>query len=40
MIIDLTVLDMSDHPPRGYELAIQGYELFTNGKLIQKIPPG
>ena len=40
LIIDLTVLDMSDHPPRGYELAIQGYELFTNGKLIQKIPPG
>ena len=40
LIIDLTVLDMSDHPPRGYELAMQGYELFTNGKLIQKIPPG
>jgi hypothetical protein len=31
---------MSDHPPRGYELEIQGYELFTNGKLIQKVPPG
>ena len=40
LIIDLTVVDMSDHPPRGYELAIQGYELFTNGKLMQKIPPG
>ncbi len=40
LILDLTVTDMSDHPPRGYELAIQGYELFTDGKLIQKIPPG
>jgi Domain of unknown function (DUF4382) len=40
LIIDLTVMDMSDHPPRGYELEIQGYELFTNGKLIQKVPPG
>lgn len=40
LIIDLTVTDMSDHPPRGYELEIQGYELFTNGKLVQKIPPG
>jgi hypothetical protein len=34
------ITDMSDHPPRGYELEIQGYELFTNGKLVQKIPPG
>jgi hypothetical protein len=34
------VLDMSDHPPRSYELAINGYELYTNGKLIDKIPPG
>jgi hypothetical protein len=40
LIIDLTVMDMSDHPPRGYELGIKGYELFTNGKLVQKIPPG
>ena len=40
LIVDLTVTDMSDHPPRGYELEIQGYELFTDGKLIQKIPPG
>jgi hypothetical protein len=40
LIIDLTVIDMSDHPPRGYELGLKGYELFTNGKLIQKIPPG
>lgn len=40
LIIDLTITDMSDHPPRGYELGIKGYELFTNGKLIQKVPPG
>src|SRR5262245_14061709 len=40
LVIDLVVTDFSDHPPRGYELAIKGYELFTNGKLIQKIPPG
>jgi hypothetical protein len=39
LIIDLTVMDMSDHPPRGYELGLKGYELFTNGKLIQKVPP-
>lgn len=40
LIIDLTVMDMSDHPPRGYELGLKGYELITNGKLMQKIPPG
>lgn len=40
LVIDLAVMDMSDHPPRGYELETKGYELFTNGKLIQKIPPG
>jgi len=40
LVIDLAVIDMSDHPPRGYELEIKGLELFTNGKLIQKIPPG
>jgi hypothetical protein len=40
IIIDLVVLDMSDHPPRGYELAIKGYELFVNGKLRDKLPPG
>lgn len=40
LIIDLNVVDLSDHPPRGYELGIKGYELYTNGKLIQKIPPG
>jgi Domain of unknown function (DUF4382) len=39
LVIDLTVVDLSDHPPRGYELGIRGYELYTNGKLISRIPP-
>jgi hypothetical protein len=40
IILDLVVIDMSDHPPQGYELAIRGYELFDNGKLVDKVPPG
>lgn len=40
LILDLVVSDMSDHPPRGYELSLKGYELFMNGKLIEKVPPG
>ncbi len=40
LIIDLVVTDFSDHPPRGYELGIKGYQLLINGKLIAKIPPG
>ena len=40
LILDLVVTDLSDHPPRGYELGLKGYELFINGKLIEKIPPG
>ena len=40
LTLDLVVSDMSDHPPRGYELSLRGYELFMNGKLIEKIPPG
>jgi hypothetical protein len=40
IVLDLMVLDMSDHPPRAYELVMRGYELYTNGKLIDKIPPG
>jgi hypothetical protein len=40
LILDLVVTDFSDHPPRGYELGIKGYELYTNGKLVGKIPPG
>jgi hypothetical protein len=39
LIIDLTVTDFSDHLPRGYELGLQGYELFINGKLTAKVPP-
>jgi hypothetical protein len=40
IVIDLEVLDVSDHPPLSYELGIKGWELYTNGKLIDKIPPG
>ena len=40
LIIDLAVTDFSDHPPRGYELGLKGYEVYTNGKLVGKIPPG
>jgi len=40
LILDLVVTDISDHPPGGYELSLKGYELFTNGKLVEKIPPG
>jgi hypothetical protein len=40
LVVDLTVTDLSDHPPRGYELSVKGLELFSNGKRIQKIPPG
>jgi hypothetical protein len=39
-VLDLVVLDMSDHPAPGYQLNLAGYELYTNGKLIDKIPPG
>lgn len=40
IILDLTVLDISDHPPSGYELHIKGYEVYTDGKLLDRIPPG
>jgi hypothetical protein len=40
LVLDLTVIDLSDHPPRGYELSLKGYELYRNGKLADKIPPG
>jgi hypothetical protein len=40
IVLDLVVLDMSDHPPRAYELELRGYGLYTNGKLVDKIPPG
>src|SRR5215203_2131079 len=32
IVLDLVVLDMSDHPPQGYELGVKGWELYTNGK--------
>lgn len=40
IVLDLVVLDLSDHPPRGYELHIRGYELYRDGRLVEKIPPG
>lgn len=40
IVLDLVVMDMSDHPPRGYELYIKGYELYRDGRLVEKIPPG
>lgn len=40
IVLDLVVTDMSDHPPQGYELHIKGYEVYSNGKLVDKIPPG
>jgi hypothetical protein len=40
IIIDLAVMDMSDHPPRAYELQLSGYEVYRNGKLIDRVPPG
>ncbi len=39
VILDLELLDLSDHPGRGYELLIKGYELYENDRLLQKIPP-
>lgn len=40
LVLDLTVIDLSDHPPRGYELILKGYELYANGKLVDRVPPG
>ncbi len=40
IVLDLVVLDIREHPTGGYELHIKGYELYTNGKLMEKIPPG
>jgi hypothetical protein len=39
LVLDLVVTDFSDHPPRGYELGLRGYELYTGGKLVDKVPP-
>ncbi|MBI2999835.1 MAG: DUF4382 domain-containing protein [Deltaproteobacteria bacterium] len=40
VVLDLTVLDMSDHSGGGYELHLRGYELYRDGKLLDKVPPG
>jgi hypothetical protein len=40
LLIDLVVTDFSDHPPRSYELGLRSYELYANGKLAEKVPPG
>ena len=40
VVIDLVVLDMSDHPNRGYEVHVRGYELYYNDTLADKVPPG
>jgi hypothetical protein len=40
IVLDLSVMDMSDHPPEAYELQLVGYETYRNGKLIDKIPRG
>jgi Domain of unknown function (DUF4382) len=39
VILDLSVMDLSDHPPEAYELQLVGYEVYRNGKIITKIPP-
>ncbi len=39
IILDLAVTDMSDHPPRAYELQLVGYAVYANGKMITRIPP-
>jgi hypothetical protein len=40
IVLDLVVMDMSDHPPRSYELSVRGYEVYANGNLVDKVPPG
>lgn len=40
VVLDLELLDLSDHPGRGYELLIKGYELYEDDKLLQRVPPG
>ncbi len=39
VVLDLELLDLSDHPGRGYELLIKGYELYEDGRLLRRIPP-
>ena len=40
LIIDLEVLDLTDHSGRGYDLHMNGYEYNKDGKLIDRVPPG
>lgn len=40
IVLDLAVIDLSDHPAQGYELYLKGYELYLNGKLTERVPPG
>ena len=40
VILDLELIDLSDHPGRGYELLVKGYELYEDDRLLQRIPPG
>jgi hypothetical protein len=40
LVLDLKVLDLSDHVGRGYELHPDAYEIYRDGKLVDKIPPG
>lgn len=39
VVLDLELLDLSDHPGRGYELLVKGYELYEDGRLLRRIPP-
>lgn len=39
IVLDLVVMDIGDHLPRGYELHMRGYELYRDGRLVDRIPP-
>jgi hypothetical protein len=39
LIIDLIITDFSDHPPRGFELGLRGFQLSVGDKLIATVPP-
>lgn len=38
IVLDLVVLDVTDHPPAGYEVHIKGYEVYKDGKLVEQAP--
>ena len=40
VVLDLEVLDLSDHPGRGYELLLKGYEIYEDDRLLERVPPG